>query len=60
MLGRGSTRTIYVLGADQKPRPVEVRVGETNGNVTEVSSKDLKEGDAVITGQLAVGPAATH
>ena len=60
MLGRGSTRTIYVLGADQKPRPVEVRVGETNGNVTEVSGKDLKEGDAVITGQLAVGPAATH
>ncbi len=60
MLGRGSVRTIYVLGADQKPRAVEVRVGETNGNVTEVSGKELKEGDAVITGQLAVGPAAMH
>ena len=60
MLGRGSLRTLYVLGADQKPRAVEVRVGETNGNVTEVSSEALKEGDAVITGQLAVGPATTH
>lgn len=57
MLGRGSTRTIYVLGADHKPRAVEVRIGETNGNITEVSGADLKEGDAVITGQLATGPA---
>jgi HlyD family secretion protein len=57
-VGRGSTRTVYVLGAGNTPRAVEVKVGETNGNLTEVSGKDLHEGDAVITGQLAGGPAS--
>jgi HlyD family secretion protein len=54
-LNRGSTRTLYVLGKDNAPLPVEVRVGETNGSVTEVIAAGLHEGDAVITGQLATG-----
>ena len=38
-------------------RKVRRVASKGNGNVTEVTSKDLHEGDAVITGQLA-GPAA--
>lgn len=52
-IGRGSRQTLYVLGADGEPQPVEVRVGETNGTLTQVSGKDLKPGMKVITGQLA-------
>jgi HlyD family secretion protein len=55
--GRQSTRgRVFVLGADGKPRPVDVRVGLTDGSLTEVSAEGLKEGDDVIIGTVA--PAA--
>lgn len=52
-IGRGSRQTVYVLGGDGQPRPVQVVVGETNGSVTEIVSGDLEPGAKVITGQLA-------
>ena len=52
-LGRGAQQVIYILGADDKPQPVQVTTGDTNGTVTEVTGGNLKPGDKVITGQLA-------
>lgn len=52
-IGRGSTQTVYVLGDNGQPRPVQVRIGESDGQVTEVIGGELKPGMNVITGQLA-------
>lgn len=52
-IGRGAKQTVYVKGEDGQPRAVEVTTGDTNGQVTEVLSGDLKPGTEVITGQLA-------
>ena len=40
-------------GADGQPQALQVTTGDTNGQVTEVLSGDLKEGMEVITGQYA-------
>jgi HlyD family secretion protein len=58
--GRGSRRgggqqekkqqTIYVLDANKKPQPVEIRTGITDGRYTEVVEGTLKEGQDVIVG----------
>ncbi|MCW3847254.1 efflux RND transporter periplasmic adaptor subunit [Sphingomonas sp. LB-2] len=52
---RTGQQTVYVLGADNKPQPVKVSTGETNGTVTEIIGGDLKPGMKVVTGQLASG-----
>jgi HlyD family secretion protein len=52
-IGRGAKQTVYVKGEDGQPRAIEVTTGDTNGQVTEVLSGDLKPGMEVITGQLA-------
>jgi HlyD family secretion protein len=54
-IGRGSRQTVYVLGADGQPAPVQVVVGESNGSVTEITGGELREGQEVITGRLAAG-----
>ncbi len=54
-IGRGSRQTIYVRGDDGAPIALRVTVGDTNGSQTEVSGPQLREGMAVITGQLAAG-----
>lgn len=43
----GKMQSIWVLDRD-KPRRVQVTAGISDGNFTEISSGDLKEGDAVI------------
>jgi HlyD family secretion protein len=54
--GRGVTRgRIYLLGEDGKPRAFNVRLGITDGTMTELlpapaDAAELKEGAAVITG----------
>lgn len=53
--GAGSTQTLYVQGDDGKPRAVQVTVGDSDGTRTVILSGDIKEGDKVITGQLAAG-----
>lgn len=52
-VGRGARQTVYVLGDDGQPRPVEVTTGDTNGSMTEVTGGGLRAGATVITGQLA-------
>jgi HlyD family secretion protein len=52
-LGRGSRRTIYVLGENEEIKPVAVVLSFSNGSMTEVNSDELKPGMKVITGQLA-------
>jgi HlyD family secretion protein len=52
-IGRGARQTVYVKGADGQPQAVQVTTGDTNGQVTEILSGDLKEGMEVITGQYA-------
>lgn len=52
-VGRGAKQTVYALGEDGKPRPIEITIGDTNGSMTEVLGGDLKPGMKVITGQLA-------
>jgi HlyD family secretion protein len=51
--GRGR---VYMLGADGKPQAVAVRLGITDGNMTELLSSTLEPGQEVIVG--LVGPAA--
>src|SRR5512135_191779 len=48
--GRRAGQTIYELGADGEPKPVEIRTGITDGRYTEVVSGDLKPGNTVIVG----------
>lgn len=52
-IGRGSRQTVYVVGENGQPEPIQVRVGQTNGSQTEVIGDGLKPGMKVITGQLA-------
>lgn len=53
---RGATTpgTLYVL-RDGQPAGVEVRLGLSDGNATELVRGELKEGDAVITGVRTTG-----
>jgi HlyD family secretion protein len=44
------TQTIYILDANKKPQPVEIRTGITDGRYTEVVEGTLKEGQDVIVG----------
>ncbi|WP_109809188.1 efflux RND transporter periplasmic adaptor subunit [Sphingosinithalassobacter portus] len=52
-IGEGSRQTIYVLGEDGKPKPVQVVTGASDGSRTEVTGKDLKPGMKVIVGVRA-------
>lgn len=52
-LSRGATQTVYVLGDDGKPKPINITTGDSDGSNTEVLSGDLKPGMTIITGQLA-------
>ena len=56
--GRGATQTLYVLDADGNIKPVEVRTGDTNGTLTEITGGDLKPGQKVVTGELSAAAAA--
>ncbi len=56
-IGRGASSTVYVLDADGKPQPRQVRVGISDGARTAVTGGRLKPGDKVVTGQLAPGQA---
>lgn len=52
-IGIGSRQTIYVIDSDGEPQPIEVVTGASDGRNTAVTSKDLKPGMEVITGQRA-------
>lgn len=46
---RSPNRTVYTLGEDGKPKPVQIKTGISDGITTEVT-EGLSEGDKVITG----------
>ncbi len=48
--GGGLSGRVWVLGPDGNPKPVMVRLGITDGNLTEVVDGDLSEGREVIVG----------
>jgi len=48
---RSPARTIYTLGEDGKPKPVQIKLGIGDGIMTEVT-EGLNEGDKIITGTL--------
>jgi len=52
-IGIGSRQTIYVVGEDGSPKPIQVVTGPSDGRNTSVTSSDLKAGMQVITGQRA-------
>lgn len=56
--GAGSSQTVYVLGEDGQPKPVQIVIGASDGARTVVTGGDLKPGMRVITGQLAAGQQA--
>lgn len=54
--GEGPGRTVWVVRGE-RPTPVRIRTGISDGTVTEVLSGDLQEGDAVVTDAAGSGGA---
>ena len=53
--GAAASQTVWTLGADGKPQPVEVQLGISDGTWTEVRSGNLQEGERVILGASSQG-----
>jgi HlyD family secretion protein len=53
----GRARTVYVL-KNNKPEPVQVKTGITDGISTELVEGELKEGDKVVTGSTVASAGA--
>ena len=54
-------QTVYILTAEQKLKPVQIRTGISDGRFTEVVEGELHQGDKVVTGLATTkveGPAA--
>ena len=49
----GVSGRVFVLDGKGHPTPMTLRLGITDGRVTEVLAGDLKEGQPVITGTAA-------
>ncbi len=54
----GQPGRLYGIDADGKPKPLRVRLGVTDGTVTEIVSGEVTPGAEVITGTRAAGPAS--
>ena len=52
-VARGAQQTVYILGAEGQPEPVQITTGESNGIVTEVTGGNLRPGAKIITGQFS-------
>jgi HlyD family secretion protein len=60
--GSGGSGRVWVLDADGKPKAIAVRLGLTDGTLTEIISGDIVEGTDVIVGSgvpAAAKPATT-
>ena len=53
-IGRGSRQTVYIVGENGQPEPIEVTTGASDGRRTAVRSDQLKPGMEVITSRYAV------
>ena len=51
--GGGGSGRIWIIGEDGKAKAIEVRLGLTDGSMTELISGDIKDGQDVIVGQQA-------
>ena len=49
--GGGSSGRVWIVGDDGKAKAVEVRLGLTDGSMTEIVSGDIKDAQEVIVGQ---------
>ena len=49
--GGGGSGRVWIVGDDGKAKSVEVRLGLTDGSMTEIVSGDIKDGQEVIAGQ---------
>ena len=54
----GQAGTVWVQEGDAPPRAVQLRIGLSDGSVTEIISGDIAEGAAVIIGQERAGTTA--
>ena len=52
--GGGGSGRVWILDDDGKPKSIDVRLGLTDGSMTEIVSGDVKEGSEVIVGQQTV------
>ncbi len=57
--GANTPGRVFILDADGQPKEVPVRVGLTDGSMTEVVSTDLKDGMTVITGMVQTAQPAS-
>jgi HlyD family secretion protein len=55
---RSPMRTVYLLGADGQPTPVQIKIGISDGLMTE-AVEGLEEGAVLVTGVVPTGRAAT-
>ncbi len=46
----GQVARVYVLGADGKPQPIQIRTGATDGGLTEILSGPIEPGREVVIG----------
>lgn len=58
-IGRGAQQTLFVKDAAGQPQELTVTTGDTNGQMTVVTSGNLKAGQEVITAQLSAGQSAS-
>jgi HlyD family secretion protein len=49
--GGGGSGRVWIMGEDGGPKAVSVRLGLTDGSLTEIVSDEIKEGGEVIVGQ---------
>jgi HlyD family secretion protein len=56
--GGGGSGRIWIIGEDSKAKAIEVRLGLTDGSMTEVVSGDIKDGQEIIIGQQAAAKAS--
>jgi len=56
--GGGGSGRIWIIGEGGKAKAVEVRLGLTDGSMTEIVSGDIKAGQEVIAGQQAAAKAS--
>lgn len=56
--GGGGSGRIWTIGEDGKAKAIELRLGLTDGSMTEIVSGDIKDGQEVIVGQQAAPKAS--
>ncbi|MCX7150915.1 MAG: efflux RND transporter periplasmic adaptor subunit [Rhodocyclales bacterium] len=55
--GGGGSGKVWIIGEDGSPKAIDVRLGLTDGSMTEIVSGDIKEGTEVIVGLQTVAGA---